>query len=299
MGGAYRGRMTDHLAVAVLGTGIMGSAMARTLSRAGLDVRVWNRTPARAEPLAADGARVASSAAEAVTGADVVLTAVYDGAAVRDAFTAAAPGLGAGTLWLQATTVGVADVPALAALAAAHGVVFYDAPVLGTKGPAEAGQLAVLAAGPEEHRDRLRPVLDAIGRRTLWLGDDGASAAATRLKLVVNGWTLTLTGAAAEAVALAQGLGADPRAFLDLVSGGQMDTPYLHAKAGMIIDGDYTTSFSVDTGAKDARLIIEAAEAEGVHLDIVAAVAERFRRARELGHGDKDMAASYFASFDE
>ncbi|MFJ2646768.1 NAD(P)-dependent oxidoreductase [Streptomyces sp. NPDC087420] len=291
--------MSEHLAVAVLGTGIMGSAMARSLCRAGHDVRVWNRTPAKAEALAADGARVAATAAEAVTGADVVLTVVYDGAAVRDAFTAAAPGLGAGTLWLQSTTVGVADVPALAALAADHGVVFFDAPVLGTKGPAEAGQLAVLAAGPEEHRDRLDSVLDAIGRRTLWLGEDGASAAATRLKLVANGWTLTLINGAAEALALAKGLGADPRAFLDLVSGGPVDAAYLHIKAEMILDGDYTTSFSVNTGAKDARLIIEAAEAEGVHLDVVAAIAERFRRAKELGHGDKDLAASYFASFDE
>ncbi len=291
--------MTDHLAVAVLGTGIMGSAMARTLCRAGHDVRVWNRTPAKAEALAADGARVAATAAEAVTGADVVLTVVYDAAAVRDAFTAAAPGLGAGTLWLQSTTVGLADVPGLAALAAEYGVVFYDAPVVGTKAPAENGQLAVLAAGPEEHRDRLRSVLDVIGRRTLWLGENGASAAATRLKLVANGWTLTLTNGAAEALALAKGIGADPRAFLDLTSGGPMDVPYLHAKAEMILDGDYTPSFSVNTGAKDARLIVEAAEAEGVHLDVMAACAERFRRAKELGHGEEDMAASYFASFDE
>lgn len=130
---------SDALSVAVLGTGIMGAAMARNLARAGLDVRAWNRTRARAEPLAADGVRVAGTPAEAVDGAEVVLTMLLDGDAVLDAIRQAADALPAGALWLQTSTVGVESLPSLARFADEHRLRFVDAPVLGTKAPAEKG----------------------------------------------------------------------------------------------------------------------------------------------------------------
>ncbi|MET4926543.1 NAD(P)-dependent oxidoreductase [Streptomyces sp. PSRA5] len=291
--------MADQLEVAVLGAGIMGTAMARNLCRTGHAVRVWNRTRAKAEPLAADGARIADSPADAVRGADVVVTMLYDGAAVLAAMTAAAPGLRPGTLWLQTTTAGLDGLTPLAALAATHGLVFYDSPVLGTRGPAEQGKLTVIAAGPEEARGALTSVLEAVGDRTLWVGDEGASGAATRLKLVCNSWVLTLTHGTAEALALADGLGVDPRSFLDAVAGGGLDCGYLRVKSSAILDGDYTPSFALTTAAKDARLIVAAGEAEGVRLDVAEAGANRFARAEAQGHGAKDMAATYFASFDD
>nr|WSZ95842.1 NAD(P)-dependent oxidoreductase [Streptomyces sp. NBC_00857] len=290
--------MADQLAVAVLGTGIMGAAMARNLCRAGHDVRVWNRTLAKAEPLAADGATVAATPAEAVADADVVLTMLYDGPAALEAMTAAGPGLRPGAIWLQSTTAGVEAIAPLADLARRQGLVFVDAPVLGTKAPAEDGELLILAAGPEEARTPLAPVLDAVGRRTVWLSDDGTTGAASRLKLVCNSWVLTLTNGTAEALSLAKGLGVDPQYFLEAMAGGSLDCGYLHAKAAAIMREDYTPSFSVTTAGKDARLIVEAGAAEGVRLDVAAAGAERFRRAEAQGHGDKDMAATYFASFD-
>ncbi|MFE3599727.1 NAD(P)-dependent oxidoreductase [Streptomyces sp. NPDC059096] len=289
--------MADTLAVAVLGTGIMGAAMARNLCRAGLDVRVWNRTPAKAEPLAADGARVAATPAEAVADADVVLTMLYDGPAALTAMEAAAPGLRPGAVWLQSTTAGVEAVAPLAELAAERGLLFVDAPVLGTRAPAENGELLILAAGPQEARAPLAPVLDAVGSRTVWLGEDGTTAAATRLKLVCNSWVLALTHGTAEALSLAKGLGVDPHHFLEAVAGGSLDCGYLRAKSRAILDDDYTPSFSVTTAAKDARLIVAAGAAEGVRLDLAAAGAERFRRAEAQGHGEDDMAATYFASF--
>ncbi|MFE2633483.1 NAD(P)-dependent oxidoreductase [Streptomyces scopuliridis] len=290
--------MADHLAVAVLGTGIMGAAMARNLCRTGHDVRVWNRTPAKAEALVADGARAFATPAEAVADADVVLTMVYDGPAAVEAVTAAGPGLRPGAIWLQTTTVGVGAVASLADLARHHGLVFVDAPVLGTKAPAESGDLLILAAGPEKTRAPLASVLDAIGSRTVWLGEDGSTGAASRLKLVCNSWVITLTNGAAEALALAKGLDVDPRYFLEAIAGGSLDCGYLHAKAAAIMEGDYTPSFSVATAGKDARLIVEAGASAGVRLDVAAASAERFHRAEAQGHGDDDMAATYFASFD-
>ncbi|MFJ2112926.1 MULTISPECIES: NAD(P)-dependent oxidoreductase [unclassified Streptomyces] len=290
--------MTDQLAVAVLGTGIMGAAMARNLCRTGHDVRVWNRTAARAEPLAGDGARLAATPAEAVAGADVILTMLYDGPAAMVAMTAAAPALKPGAVWLQSTTVGAEAVAPLAALAGRHGLLFVDAPVLGTRAPAESGRLLILAAGPEAARAPLATVLDAVGDRTVWLSEDGSTGAASRLKLVCNSWVLALTHGAAEALALAEGLGVDPRHFLEAVAGGPLDCGYLRAKSTAILDGDYTPSFTVTTAAKDARLIAAAAESAGVRLDVAAAGAERFRRAEAQGHGGDDMAATYFASFD-
>ncbi|MFJ5775404.1 NAD(P)-dependent oxidoreductase [Streptomyces sp. NPDC093094] len=292
--------MTDKLTVTVLGTGIMGAAMARNLVRAGHTVRVWNRSRAKAEPLAAEGAQVAGTPAEAVTGADAVLTVLYDGPATLDVMRRAAGSLRPGTPWVQSTTAGLDGTTELAAFAREHGLLFYDAPVLGTRAPAEAGTLLVLAAGPAEGRPRITPVLDAIGARTVWTGDDGSAATATRLKLVANSWVLAATNAAGEALALAQALGVDPRAFLDAVSGGPLDMGYLHAKSALVLDDRLDPAqFAVRTAAKDARLVVEAGERHGLRLDVAAAGADRFARAVEQGHGDEDMAAAYFASFDD
>jgi 3-hydroxyisobutyrate dehydrogenase len=290
--------MTDKISVAVLGTGIMGAAMARNLARAGPDVRVWNRTRDKAEPIADDGARVADTPAEAVHGAGVVLTMLHDGPSVDAVMRQAAPALREGAVWAQCSTVGVEVLPELARFARDHGLVFVDAPVLGTRQPAENGQLLVLAAGPDEARAALAPVFDAVGSRTIWAGDEGAAGGATRLKLVANSWVLAITNGTAEALALAKGLDVDPQDFLDIIAGGPLDNGYLRVKAAAILGGDLTPSFATGTAEKDARLIVSAGEQAGVRMDVAAAGAERFRRAAEQGHADEDMAASYFASFD-
>lgn len=292
--------MSDQLTVTVLGTGIMGAAMARNLARAGHGVRVWNRSRDKAEPLAAEGAHVADTPAEAVQGADVVLTMLYDGPAALDVMRRAAGALRPGAAWVQSTTAGIGAIGELAGFAREHRLVFYDAPMLGTRQPAEAGQLTVLAAGPAEGRDAVTPVFDAVGARTVWTGEDGAAGSATRLKLVANSWVLAATSATGETLALAKALGVDPQGFFDAIAGGPLDMGYLRAKAGLILDGKLSpASFAVTTAVKDARLIVAAAEENGVRLDVAAASAERLARAAEQGHGDEDMAAAYYASFDE
>ncbi|MEW2130581.1 NAD(P)-dependent oxidoreductase [Streptomyces sp. NPDC005435] len=291
---------TAQPTVAVLGTGIMGAAMARNLARAGLSVRAWNRTRAKAEPLAEDGVRVAGTPAEAVEGADVILTMLYDGGTVLDVLREAEPALRPGTVWAQCTTAGTELTGELAAFAREHGLLFYDAPVLGTREPAEAGTLTVLAAGPEEGRAALAPVFDAVGSKTVWTGEDGAEASASRLKLVANDWVLAVTAATGEVLALAQALGVDPQSFFSLIEGGPLDMGYLRAKSALVLDGRLTpASFAVATAEKDARLILAAAERGGVRLDLAEAAAARFARAGAQGHGGEDMAAAYFASFEE
>lgn len=287
--GAVPGKPT----VAVLGTGIMGSGMARSLLRAGIQVRAWNRTQDRARPLAGAGATVTDTAEDAVRGADVVLTVLNDGRSVAETLTAATPGLRPGQIWLQSSTVGPDVTTDLAHRAAGLGLVYLDSPVAGTKQPAEQGKLTVFVSGPSSARAVVGPVLDAIGQRTLWLGED--PGAASRLKLVVNTWVINLVNSVAECLNLADGLGVSPQVFLDAMKGGPLDTPYLQGKAGAVLSGDLTASFALSTALKDSRLILEAAGAAGVKLDLVAASTARFARAEEAGHGAEDMIATYYA----
>ncbi|MER5846532.1 NAD(P)-dependent oxidoreductase [Streptomyces sp. NPDC002012] len=279
--------------VAVLGTGIMGSGMARSLLRAGLDVRAWNRTQAKAAPLAADGATVTDTEEEAVRGADVILTMLNDGPAVAAALTAASPGLRAGQVLLQSSTVGLDATTDLARQAMDAGLVYLDAPVSGTKQPAEQGTLTVFVSGPSTARASVNPVLDAIGQRTVWVAE--TPGAASRLKLVVNTWVITMVNNIAECLNLAEGLRIDPQTFLDVMKGGPLDSAYLQGKSAAVLSGDLTPSFALSTALKDTRLILDAAEKSGVRLDLVAASADRFARAEEAGHGGEDMIATYYA----
>jgi 3-hydroxyisobutyrate dehydrogenase len=237
----------------------MGAGMVGSLRRAGIPVRMWNRDPDKARALTGTGAELASSPAEAAAGADVVLTMVFDAGAAVDVVRTAAPA--PGTVWLQCTTVGVDGAERTIATAAELGLVLLDCPVLGTRKPAEDGALVLLASGDDGARQRLAPVFDALGSRTLWLG---AAGAGSRLKMACNAWLLMVTAGVAQSIALARGLGLDPRHFLDAIAGGAMDTPYAHVKGAAMIDGEFPVSFGLTGATKDARLIREALQAAGV-----------------------------------
>jgi 3-hydroxyisobutyrate dehydrogenase len=281
--------------LAVLGTGTIGGPIARNLLEAGFDVRVWNRTRAKAELLGEAGATVCDTPAEAARGAAFVVTALADADAVTGSMAedGALAAMDEGAVWLQLATVGVAAAEKLAGLAAEHGVAYVDAPVLGTKEPAENGELVVLASGPTDLREPCAPVFDAIGKQTRWVGEAGMGS---RLKMVVNSWLLAVNEAAAEALALAEGLGVDPREFLGTIAGSPIDTPYLHLKSEKILTRSLEPSFKLSLAAKDARLVLEAAEEANVDLALARAAHEKSSSAIELGHGDEDMAATYFAT---
>jgi 3-hydroxyisobutyrate dehydrogenase len=266
----------------------MGTGIAHSLLRAGLPVRAFNRTRDRAEPLAADGATVADSAAEATRGADVMLTMLPDADVVAEV---AGDALEARPeIWMQTSTVGVEGAVRLAHLAEEHGVTFVDAPVLGTREPAEQGQLRVLASGPDDALDRLQPVFDAIASRTLRVGPAGAGS---RLKLVTNSWVLAIVEAVAEGFALAEGLEVAPRQFLEAISDGPLDCPYVHMKAEPMLERDFSdVMFPLGMASKDARLMSEAARAAGLDLPLIEALKTALDRA-ESDHGDEDVAATY------
>jgi 3-hydroxyisobutyrate dehydrogenase len=283
--------------IAVLGAGgAMGFAMARNLLRAGMYVRAWDRTKEKAAPLGDDGATVVDTPAEAAEEATVLLTMLADADAVLSAVDGERGALSAtreSLVWVQMSTIGEAGTGRCAELARARGIRFVDAPVLGTRQPAEEGKLVVMASGPyeEELRDRLRPLFDALSHKIMWVGEAGAGSC---LKLVTNAWLLTVVEGCAEAIALAEGLQLDPSLLLQAVEGGTLDMPYLRMKAKAILTHDFEPSFRLALAAKDATLIEDAAAARDLHLPLLDSVKRQLTEsARE--YGDEDVIAVYRA----
>lgn len=274
--------------VAVLGTGIMGVGVSHALLRAGHDVRVWNRSAARAEPLAADGATVADSPDAAVRDVDAVITLLFDADAVVEVGEEIAPALG-DTVWIQASTIGLDGVERVGELARRHGLTVLDAPVLGTKQPAEDGKLVPLVSGDPDAVEPMMPVFEAIGAKTVRAGDRLGQG--TALKLVCNAWIATLITGLGQSLAMAERLGLDPGLFLEAIGGGAMDLPYAHAKAPLMLEREFPTSFAVEGVVKDVGLIRAAARDADVPEHLLAAVEELFRTTAARGHGGDDMAA--------
>ena len=175
------------------------------------------------------------------------------------------------------STIGERGIERCAELASSkRDLAFVDAPVLGTKQPAEQGRLVVLASGPESLHDRLEPLFEAIGQRSMWVGDAGA---ATKLKLATNSWLVALVEGAAETFAFAEGLGLDPQLVLDAVAGGPLDLPYLGMKAKLMMTREFEPSFRLALAAKDAALVEEAARERDLDLPVLFAIRERLDRA--------------------
>jgi 3-hydroxyisobutyrate dehydrogenase len=280
--------------VAVLGTGIMGSGMARNLAAAGLRTRVWDRSAAAAAALAPAGAIPLGSPQEAVRGAWAVITMLPTGEATESVmFADGVPqALVAGSAWAQMGTIGA---EATAGIASRLGqlrpdVLFVDAPVSGSKEPAESGQLLILASGPPEAEPVLRRAFDAIGRKTVWLG---AAGQGSRMKLVINAYMSILIEGVAEALELAGDLGISPAALGDAIEGGPLDAPIADAKLHKMRAGDYAPEFPLQWALKDVDLAIAAANGDG--LPLLAALSRQWRAAVDAGHGREDVSAARLA----
>ena len=269
--------------VAVLGTGIMGAAMAKNIAAAGHDVVVWNRTREHAEET---GLPVAASAQEAVRDADVVLTMLRD----LDAVKAAVDGVDFGdAVWMQSSTVGLG----IEELAGRYPNM-VDAPVSGTRGPAEEGKLTMLLSGPADLRERVRPVADAVSAKVVDVSDRVGDA--TRVKIVINAWLIVLVEGAAEAVSLAEAAGLDPAFVLDALKGGPLDSDFLQLKGREMVERSFDPQFKLETAHKDLHLVRELAARSGVDLALIDAADTRFERAIDLGHGDEDVGATWYAT---
>jgi 3-hydroxyisobutyrate dehydrogenase len=283
--------------LAFLGTGTMGLPMARNLLSAGFALRVYNRTAERAQPLAEAGATVAESPAAAADGVDTVITMLSDGEAVLDVAGQALDALESGGTWIQMSTIGIEATERCAALAREAGVGFVDAPVLGTKAPAEQGQLVVLASGPEDLQALCEPIFEAVGARTVWLGEAGSGA---RVKVVVNGWIVGVVAVLAETIHVAEALDVDPQLFFAAIEGGPLDLPYARTKGSAMMSQSFDeVSFRLALSRKDAELLLTAVADVGLETPVMDAVVARLRAAEQAGHGDEDMAATYWVGVPE
>ena len=280
--------------VAVLGIGIMGSAMARNLVSAGLRTTIWDRSSTATAPLADAGALVAASPAEAareaqvvvtmLPTADVVTSVIFDGGV--------AGALPAGAVWAQMGTIGLAET---AGVSSRRGelrpdVMFVDAPVSGSKGPAEAGQLLILASGPPAAAAAVQPVFSAIGRRTVWLGEAGQGS---RMKLAVNAYMSILIEGVAEALELAGQPGVDGSKLAEAIEGGPLDAPIADAKLHKMERGDFAPEFPLEWALKDVDLAISAAGDD--NLPLLAALSRQWHAAVDAGHGREDVSAARLA----
>ena len=280
--------------VAVIGAGIMGSAMARNLVAAGLNTRVWDRSPAATGPLADAGAVVSASAREAVRDAGVVITMLPTADAVESVIFegGVAETFADGCVWVQMGTIGVdATLRIRDRLAAQRpGVMFVDAPVSGSKGPAEQGQLLILASGPAAAADSVRLVFDVIGRKTVWLGEAGRGS---QVKLVVNAYLSILIEGVAETMELADRLGIGHQQLAEVIEGGPLDAPLADAKLHKMDRQDYAAEFPLEWALKDVDLAIAAAGGEAPPL--LAALSGQWHAAVAAGHGRQDISAARLA----
>ncbi len=262
--------------VAVIGTGTMGTAMAGRLLAAAMDVHVWSRHPASTMPLVDLGATAFDAPADAVREADVVITMLATAEATADVMLDghALEAMKPGSVWVQMATIGVEDTEKLVAatLLRRPVVVFVDAPVSGSREPAEKGQLLILGSGPHAAAPLLESVFGALGRATLWLGPAGAGSA---MKLVLNTWLAFQTEGAAEAAALAERLGVPDSALLGAFRDNPLASPYAIGKLTRMLAQDYHADFALDWALKDLDLVAKEASAEVT--PVASAIAERWR----------------------
>jgi 3-hydroxyisobutyrate dehydrogenase len=289
---AVRDGRAGDVRVTVLGTGIMGSAMARSLLAAGLRTTVWDRSPSAA--LSDAGAQVAASPDEAVRDADIVITMLPTADVVNSVVfgEGVAEGFAEGAVWAQMGTIGVAATEETARRLGQlrPSVMFVDAPVSGSKGPAEGGQLLILASGPPEAAAIAAPAFYAIGRKTVWLGEAGHGS---RMKLVVNAYMAALIEGVAEALDLANRLGIDASKLEEVIEGGPLDAPIADAKLHKMEGGDFAPEFPLEWALKDVDLALEAAG--GDSLPLLTALSRQWRAAVDAGHGREDVSAAVLA----
>ncbi len=274
--------------VAFLGIGTMGHGLATSALRAGIPTIVWNREPEATRDLAELGADVAETAADAARRADLVVTMVTDADAVisiaRDQGMLAA--LAPGSIWVQMSTIGVEGIERVAALVGAErpDVILLDAPVSGSKVPAEQGQLTIFASGPDEARPRVDPLFEALGQRTIWVGAVGAGS---RLKLVNNTWLAFTAEAVASSIALARRLGLGTETVVGALDGSTLVSPWQAAKLQRIAQDDYSTQFGLSLALKDVHLALQAADDD--RFAALASLAGEWQQAVDDGFGDKDL----------
>lgn len=277
-------------AVAVLGLGAMGHAFAANLLKKGFTVYGWNRTPGRGDDLVSEGLVQRETAAQAVSDAQVIIAMLTDGDATLAAIRAIAPSCAQNATFCQMGTIGIQETAdAIALLETLRPDMLYlDAPVSGTKAPAENAQILVMASGDQQRAGAAQQVFDAISRGTQWYGDAGNSQ---KMKLVINAWLISMMQGVAESMQLAKQFGFTPGQLWETLDGGPLAAPYVKGKLEMIRKEDYTPQMQLQHALKDARLAL--ANAPQGTMPMMNEIVDMWSQASQGGLAEQDLAAVY------
>jgi 3-hydroxyisobutyrate dehydrogenase len=286
-------RSREMTEVAFIGLGAMGSRMAMNLLGAGFALRVWNRDPAKARRLTDAGARLAASPADAANGAAFVLSIVADDLATREVMLGAS-GIVAraapGAIVIDASTNTPAMAREVAAAAAARGVHYLDAPVLGSTPQAEAGELVFLVGGDPAVLERSKPVLGAMSRACHYLGDSGAGAT---IKLINNMVSGSLLAVLAEAAQVAEAARLDPVAAVAALSDGAAGSRMLRSKLPKMFERDFAPQFQLELMEKDIRYFLQLAGELDRPAPLASLVRSQYQAARRAALGKLDSSAIF------
>ena len=277
--------------VAILGLGTMDAGMAKNLLGAGFAVTVYNRTRAKAEPLAASGARVAASPAEAAHDADIILSMLSDETASRATWTGSDGAIAhakAGAVLIESSTVTPKWIGELAGLATDRGLSLLDAPVTGTRPHAESGQLTFLVGGDAAVLEHVRPVLAAMSKDIVFLGPSGSGA---RMKLINNFLAGVQVASLAEGLAWIERSGLDRNQALNVLKNGAPGSPLVATISSRMLEAKYDVNFLLSLMDKDLRYAAADAAELGVELRTSHCAEARFAEAMQAGLGDRDMSA--------
>ncbi|MGO3740593.1 NAD(P)-dependent oxidoreductase [Marinomonas foliarum] len=279
--------------VGFLGLGIMGKAMATNLVKAGFDVTVWNRNPEKCAELVSLGARQGATPKDVATNCDITFAMVSDpeaALALCQGPDSVAAGIGAGRGYVDMSTVDDTTSKAIADLISQAGGRFLEAPVSGTKKPAEDGTLIILAAGNQSLYDDAKSAFEVMGKMSPYLGEVGQGA---NMKLVVNMMMGGMLSIFSEGMSLGQKAGLDGQQILDIVDAGAMANPMFKGKGAMLLKEDYTTSFPLKHMQKDMRLAVALGDQLEQPLPTAAIANEAFKQAIKVGFAEEDIAAVY------
>jgi 3-hydroxyisobutyrate dehydrogenase len=276
--------------IAFVGLGIMGAPMARNLREAGFELSVWNRTAEKAERFANEhGARAAATPAEAVTGADALITIVTDSPQVEEVLDQALPALPEDALVIDMSTTSPTASRAIAERVAPRD--YVEAPVSGSKPGAESGTLTIFAGGEPAAFERARPLFDAMGELIVYVGPLGHGQMA---KLLTNAMGAVNAATLAEAVRIAKVAGLAPDAFLEVASKSAGASAMLNLKGRPMFEESFEpVLFSLDNMLKDLRHSLDEARELGIELQLPGLAEGFYLRASEAGHGDEDFGAVY------
>ncbi|KAL5228750.1 hypothetical protein ABZP36_017015 [Zizania latifolia] len=277
--------------VGFLGLGIMGAPMASNLIKAGCDVTVWNRTKSKCDPLLSLGAKYESSPSNVASSCDVTFAMLADPeSAIEVACGAngAAEGMAPGKGYVDVSTVDTATSKLIGKHITSTGASFLEAPVSGSKKPAEDGLLIFLTAGDESLYNRVAPLLDVMGKSRFFLGDVGNGAA---MKLVVNMVMGSMMVSFSEGLLLSEKVGLDPNTLVEVISQGAISAPMFSLKGPSMVKAAYPTAFPLKHQQKDLRLALALAESVSQSIPTVAAANELYKVAKSLGLADKDFSA--------